>query len=71
VQTLGSSSTLSTADASAEFEGIVLLNPGDHICSIYSTGDELAGTVGAFLAEGLPKSEPCWVPRGGEHVVGA
>ena len=37
-----------------------MLNPGDHICAIYTSDDELAHTVGDFLAEGLRKSERCW-----------
>jgi two-component system, chemotaxis family, sensor kinase Cph1 len=36
------------------------VNPGDHICAIYSTENELATVVGEFLAEGLRKSECCW-----------
>ena len=40
--------------------GDVLLNPGDHICAIYSSEEELAHIVGNFLAEGLQKSERCW-----------
>jgi hypothetical protein len=38
----------------------VILNPGDHICAIYSSEQELARVVGDFLAEGLRKSERCW-----------
>lgn len=38
----------------------MLLNPGDHVCAIYSGDDELAQIVGEFLAEGLRKSERCW-----------
>jgi two-component system, chemotaxis family, sensor kinase Cph1 len=38
----------------------VLLNPGDHVCAIYSSAEELAQIVGDFLAEGLRKSERCW-----------
>jgi len=38
----------------------VLLNPGDHICAIYTSDDELARIAGEFLAEGLRKSERCW-----------
>lgn len=37
-----------------------MLNPGDHICAIYNSDDELARIVGDFLAEGLRKSERCW-----------
>jgi two-component system, chemotaxis family, sensor kinase Cph1 len=38
----------------------VRLNPGDHICAMYSSDEELARTAGEFLAEGLRKSERCW-----------
>ncbi|HXW08370.1 MAG TPA: MEDS domain-containing protein [Vicinamibacterales bacterium] len=45
----------------------MLLNPGDHVCAIYSTRGELAEAVGEFLAEGLRKSERCWyVPAADE-----
>ena len=36
------------------------LNPGDHICALYSSREELADIVADFLAEGLRKSERCW-----------
>jgi hypothetical protein len=36
------------------------LNPGDHICAIYSTEHELVHVVADFLAEGLRQSERCW-----------
>jgi hypothetical protein len=39
---------------------LVLLNPGDHICAIYSSDDELAQIAAEFLAEGIRKSERCW-----------
>jgi len=38
----------------------VLLNPGDHICAIYTSERDLAETAGGFLAEGLRRSERCW-----------
>lgn len=38
----------------------MVLNPGDHICAIYSSDDELAEIVGEFLAEGIRKAERCW-----------
>ena len=38
----------------------MLLNPGDHICAIYSSDDELAQITAEFLAEGIRKSERCW-----------
>lgn len=38
----------------------MLLNPGDHVCAIYDTEEELAGIVGQFLAEGLRRAERCW-----------
>ena len=43
------------------------LQPGDHICSLYETNDELVSTVSAFLADGLARKERCWyVPSGSE-----
>jgi hypothetical protein len=39
------------------------VNPGDHICAIYSSDDELAGIVADFLAEGLRKSERVGICR--------
>ena len=43
------------------------LQPGDHVCSLYETDEELASTVAAFLADGLARKERCWyVPSGGE-----
>ena len=36
------------------------VKPGDHICAIYGSADELAQTVADFLADGLRKSERCW-----------
>jgi hypothetical protein len=43
----------------------VRLNPGDHICAIYSTENELAAIVSEFLADGLRRSERCWyLPAG-------
>lgn len=38
----------------------MVLKPGDHICAIYSSDDELAEIVGEFLAEGIRKAERCW-----------
>jgi hypothetical protein len=38
----------------------VVLSPGDHVCAIYGSDDELADIVAEFLAEGLRKSERCW-----------
>ena len=38
----------------------MLLSPGDHVCALYASEDELAGIVGEFLAEGLQRSEQCW-----------
>lgn len=34
--------------------------PGDHICGLYSTDEELCGIVAAYLAEGLSRGERCW-----------
>jgi hypothetical protein len=36
------------------------LNPGDHICALYRSDDELAGIVADFLADGLRRQERCW-----------
>lgn len=49
------------------------LQPGDHICSVYESQEELVSTVSAFLADGLRRNERCWyVPSGGEsHAIGA
>lgn len=38
----------------------MLLNPGDHVCAIYESEQELAEIVAEFLAEGLRKSQRCW-----------
>ena len=43
------------------------LSPGDHVCSLYETDEQLAATVAGFLAEGLALNERCWyVPCAGE-----
>jgi chemotaxis family two-component system sensor kinase Cph1 len=43
------------------------LQPGDHICSLYESEDQLVATVTAFLADGLARKERCWyVPSGNE-----
>lgn len=43
------------------------LRPGDHICSVYDTDDQLIETVAGFLTDGLTRGERCWyVPSGGE-----
>jgi len=43
------------------------LHPGDHICSVYETNEELVSTASAFLADGLARKERCWyVPSGCE-----
>jgi len=34
--------------------------PGDHVCAVYSTSDDLAITVADFLTEGLTRGERCW-----------
>jgi hypothetical protein len=36
------------------------LRPGDHICSVYESDDQLVETVAAFLADGLARGERCW-----------
>ena len=46
------------------------LSPGDHICSIYETDEQLAATVARFLADGLARGERCWyVPSAGEVAL--
>ena len=43
------------------------LQPGDHICSLYESEEQLVSTAAAFLAEGLARKERCWyVPSGNE-----
>ena len=43
------------------------LCPGDHVCSLYDTDEQLAVTVASFLADGLARGERCWyVPADGE-----
>jgi hypothetical protein len=45
----------------------VTLRPGDHICSVYDSDDQLVTTAAAFLADGLARGERCWyVPSGQE-----
>lgn len=45
----------------------ITLRPGDHICSVYDTDDQLVETVADFLNEGLTRGERCWyVPAGAE-----
>ena len=45
----------------------ITLRPGDHICSVYDTDDQLVETVAYFLNEGLTRGERCWyVPAGAE-----
>ena len=46
------------------------LHPGDHVCALYETDEQLATTVAGFLADGLARNERCWyVPYADE--VGA
>lgn len=43
------------------------LRPGDHVCSVYESQQQLAATVASFLADGLARGERCWyVPSGTE-----
>lgn len=43
------------------------LCPGDHVCSLYDTDEQLAATVARFLADGLARGERCWyVPADAE-----
>jgi chemotaxis family two-component system sensor kinase Cph1 len=44
--------------------------PGDHVCGIYSTTNELIAVTTAFLSEGLARRERCWyVARGRERYA--
>jgi hypothetical protein len=36
------------------------LCPGDHVCSLYETDEQLATTVAGFLADGLARNERWW-----------
>ena len=43
------------------------LQPGDHICSVYESDEQLVSTAAAFLADGLTRNEHCWyVPSADE-----
>ena len=45
----------------------IKVHPGDHLCSVYESDEQLISTVAAFLAEGLGRRERCWyVPSGDE-----
>jgi chemotaxis family two-component system sensor kinase Cph1 len=50
---------------------VMRLQPGDHVCSVYETEEQLVTTVARFLADGLARGERCWyVPSGPEiHAV--
>ena len=39
---------------------IMKLRPGDHVCSLYETDEQLTTTVARFLADGLARNEQCW-----------
>jgi len=46
------------------------LCPGDHVCSLYDTTEQLGATVANFLADGLARGERCWyVPSNGEAAA--
>ena len=46
------------------------LRPGDHVCSLYETDDQLATTVATFIADGLALKERCWyVPCANESAA--
>ena len=46
------------------------LQPGDHICCLYNSEEQLVSTVAGFLAEGLARNERCWyVPSGVETAA--
>ena len=42
---------------------------GDHVCSLYSTTEELAREVAGFLAEGLRNRERCWYVAAGNELA--
>ena len=42
--------------------------PGDHVCGIYSTTEELASEVARFLAAGLRNRERCWYIGAGDEM---
>lgn len=45
------------------------LHPGDHVCSVYETDEQLATTVAGFLADGLARKERCWyVPSAADEL---
>lgn len=46
------------------------LSPGDHVCSLYETDDELAATAADFLAEGLARRERCWYVSANGDIKG-
>ena len=43
------------------------LQPGDHICSLYSTRSELVQTAAQFLAEGIDRRQRCWYVTSGDE----
>lgn len=43
-------------------------NPGDHVCALYSTTEELAREAATFLAEGLRGRERCWYVAGADET---
>jgi chemotaxis family two-component system sensor kinase Cph1 len=46
----------------------VLLEHGDHVCTLYNSSDELAEIAADFLAEGLRKHERCWYVPSGDDI---
>ena len=46
------------------------LGPGDHVCAIYDTDEQLGAIVAGFLADGLARGERCWyVPSDGDAAA--
>lgn len=41
---------------------------GDHVCCLYSTRDELAREVCAFLTDGLRRRDRCWYVGAGDEM---
>ena len=46
----------------------MVFKPGDHVCTIYSTTDELTREVASFLAGGLRRHERCWYVGDGAEI---
>lgn len=48
----------------------VRLSPGDHICALYATGEELSGMVAPYLAQGLGRGERGWFLPAADGAAG-